>query len=409
MRSNAPTSTAFLLAIGLLTFSSLPVRGADYHVVSENTASVGLPAGELQLTNTVVQEGATALNRFTMHRLRRPGIPVRGSLLLLPALGNNFQSYLYSEDGDAAKSFAGFIARLGYEVWGYSPRETGITPGQCGAALDCTPALNWSMQTIVEDVGYIRSRIGALAPGKPPVIGGLSLGALSALAVVNQSPKAYSGLLAWEGSLVTDDPAIRAHASGFCNQFAALVSAGVAVDDQSLPFVKLVAQLAQVAPDAPFAIPVPGFPPGLTNRQAFVLILSTPNPIAPSPRPGFITAAGDVAQGTLFYSSQTRLAGNIGLFNDATSNRVGRDFYCSLAGVETAYSNNLTKFKEPVMVIKAGQGFGAIMDELPGKLRSKSVTFLPIGVFAHVDHLGSPYHLAVLELPVALWLGSVLD
>jgi pimeloyl-ACP methyl ester carboxylesterase len=250
--------------------------------------------------------------------------------------------------------------------------------------------------------------MAALTPGRSPVVGGLSLGALSALAVVNQNPEAYSGLLAWEGSLVTDDPSIRAHNLTFCNQFAQLVSVGVPLDDQSLPFVKMVTQLARSAPNDPFLIPVPGFPSGLTNRQAFIFILSTPNPVTPSPRPAFITAAGDVASNTLHYSSEARLSANIALFNDVTANRVSRDFYCSLAGVETAYSANLRNFKAPVLIIKAGRGFGPIMDELPAKLGSKSVAMYPINAFAHVDHLGSPLHWVLLEFPIAHWLGGVL-
>lgn len=398
-----------LLAFGFLALLLPASLAAQRQVVSENTTTYALPVGELRLTNTVVQEGPTPINRFTMHRLRRTGVLVRGTLLLLPALGNNFQSYLFHESADLTKSFAASFARLGYEVWGYSPRETGIAAGSCGTTLDCSPALSWSFQTVIDDVTFIRGRMGFTVPGKTPVIAGFSLGALTALAVVNQAPHLYSGLLAWEGSLVTDDAAIRAHNLPFCNQFAGLVAAGTPVDDQSLPFVKLVAQLAQSAPAAPFVIPVPGFPPGLTNLQAFILILSTPNPIAPSPRPGFISAAGDVATSTLFHSSQARLAGNIAQFNDVTANRVSRDFYCSLAGVETAYSSSLKKFKAPVMIIKAGQGFGSIMDELPAKLGSPSVTFFPINAYAHVDHLGSPLHWAVLEIPIALWLEQVVN
>ena len=41
---------------------------------------------------------------------------MRGVLLLLPALGNNFTSYLFSEDGDEGKSFAALFPQLGYEV-----------------------------------------------------------------------------------------------------------------------------------------------------------------------------------------------------------------------------------------------------------------------------------------------------
>ncbi len=49
------------------------------------------------------------------------------------------------------------------------------------------------------------------------------------------------------------------------------------------------------------------------------------------------------------------------------------------------------------------------MDELPGKLGSKAITFSAVEAFAHVDHLGSPLHLAALELPIAQWLERVFD
>ena len=398
-----------LLALGLTLLTQAAAMAVPYNVVSENTINIALPIGDLKLTETVIQDGPLAINRFRMHRLRRANFSSRGTILLLPSLGNNFNGYLTGDGGDVTKSFAGYFARLGYEVWGYSPRETGLQAGQCGVALDCSPALQWSLQTTIDDVTFIRGKIQSILPGKAPIIGGLSLGSITALAVVNQHPKDYAGLLAWEGSLVTDDAAIRAHNQGFCTQFNGLLAAGVPVDDQSLPFLKLVNQFALASPNAPFAIPAPGFPPGLTNLQAWVLILSAPNPIAPSPRPGFVTAAGDFTTGTLFHSSAPRLAANIAAFNSVTSNRVVRDLYCSLAGVETAYVNNLSNFKAPVMIIEGGLGFGSIMDELPAKLGSTSVNVQTIHNFGHVDHLGSPNHLFLLELPVSQWLKQVLD
>lgn len=398
-----------LAALALALLAQTAAIAAPYNLVSENTVTIALPIGDLKLTESVIQDGPLPINRFRMHRLRRQNFSSRGTILLLPALGNNFNGYLTGDGGDITKSFAGYFARLGYEVWGYSPRETGILTGQCGAGLDCTPTLQWSMQTVVNDVTFIRGKIAAVSPGKAPVIGGLSLGAITSLAVVNEHPKDYAGLLAWEGSLVTADPAVRAHNQAFCTQFDGLVAAGIPVDDQSLPFVKLVNQFALGSPNGPFVIPVPGFPPGLTNLQAWTLILSTPNPVAPSPRPGFITAAGDFTTGTLFNSDPARLSANIAAFNDVTANRTVRDMYCSLAGVETAYSSKLSKFKAPVMIVQAGLGFGPVMDELPANLGSTSVTVRNNHNFGHVDHLGSPNHLFDLELPIAQWLKQVLD
>jgi pimeloyl-ACP methyl ester carboxylesterase len=404
-----PRLAAWLFTLAVVVLPSIEARASDYHVVSEQTVVYDLPLGKLRLTETLVQDGPQAINRFTMHRLRRPLFPHRGTLLLLPSLGNNFGMYLVHESGDVTRSFAAVFARLGYDVWGYSPRTSLLSAGQCGVALDCSAALGWSVQTIVDDVAFVRSRIQAASPGERPVIGGISLGAVAALAVVNQQPAKYAGLLAIEGSLITDDPVIRAHNQGFCAQFTALVNAGVAVDDQTLPFVKLVTQLAQVAPDDPFVIPVPGFPPGLTNHQAFVLILSVPNPIAPSPRPGFISAAGDVATDQLFYSDEARLAANIAVFDDVTANRVSVDLHCGLAGVDTTHTSNLASFTAPTLIIKAGQGFGSVMDELPGKLGSTSVVFHSREEFAHIDHFGSPAHAFFLEGPILQWLHDHVD
>ena len=220
----------FLPIFGLALFNAAATAlAAPYAVVSETTTVHPLPIiGELRLTDTVIQDGPIALNRFRMHRLRRPNIIPQGAVLLMPSLGNSFRGYLTHETGDLTKSFAAVLARAGYEVWGYSPRETGLAPGACGVTLDCSPALDWSIKTVIEDATYIRSRIKSIFPAKDPVIGGLSLGAITAIAVVNEHPKHYAGLLAWEGSPVTSDAAVMAHNAGFCAQYNVLVGAGVA-------------------------------------------------------------------------------------------------------------------------------------------------------------------------------------
>lgn len=392
---------------GLALLAALPAAAAPYRVIRENTQNISVLIGDLAHTKTVVQDGSKAINRFTMHRLRRTGLPSRGAILLMPALGNNFNGYLTSEDGDPGKSFAAYFARIGYDVWGYSPRETGIATGQCSGALDCSEALNWSLQTVVDDAAYIRGQIRAVYGPRDPVIGGLSMGAASALAVVNARPNDYAGVLAWDGSVRTANPVFQANAQTFCAQFNGLVAAGSAVDDQSLPFLKLVAQLAQTAPNDPFVIPVPSIPPGLTNKQVLVLLLATPNPIAPSPRPGFFSAAGDVLSGQFFFSDTARLTANIASFNDVTANRTTRDLYCSLSGAEAAYNSNLANFTKPMLIIKAGQGFGQIMDELQGFTGGPSI-LQQMNNFGHIDHFGTPNHHGLLEIPISVWLSGVL-
>lgn len=389
---------AFAAAFGAATAGAEP----SYQVISQTVQNIHPPIGGMQLTETIVQEGELPINRFVVSRIRRQHGRIKGAVLLLPSLGNGFDSYLIDQNNNITRSFAGVLARQGYDVWGYSPRETLIQEGDCMGGLDCTPMLSWSIQTIVNDAAYIRASIEEAWPGERPVIGGFSLGAQSAIAVVNQSPDEYAGLLAWEGSSITDDLGIQAHNQVFCGAYTGLVGAGIPTEE-TLPFVKMLAILAEMAPNDPYSLPV-GLPPGLTNHQAFVFILSQPNPVAPSARPGFITAAGDFIEDEFFFADEDRLFAAIEVFHDVTANRVSQDLYCTRAGVETSYTDNLANFTKPLMVIKAGQGFGSIMDDLPGKVGSTSVTFLENEEFAHVDHLTSPRHWQALELPVLLWL-----
>ena len=111
--------------------------------------------------------------------------------------------------------------------------------------------------------------------------------------------------------------------------------------------------------------------------------------------------------GTLAFSEPGRLAANIADFNDVTSNAASRDMYCSLAGKLPKFSDNLAKFTGPVLIVKAGQGFGSVMDELPGMLGSTDVTWIQDNNFGHVDHLGATNHATILEAPVAKWLARV--
>ncbi len=407
-RSHSRTRAFPWLLSGLLSCFTLADAGtAQYAVVSQNTQLQPLAFGSLQLTDTVVQEGANPLNRFTMHRVQRAGAGTRGVLLLLPPLGNRFEQYLVHESGDPSWSFAGFFARIGYDVWGYSPRSANVAAGACFGGVDCSAALGWTLQTVLDDVAYIRTQIAAAQPGCLPVVGGLSMGATTGLAVVDASPNDYAGVLAWEGAVTTTDVAVQTHALGFYQQLDAMLAAGIAFEDQSLPLVKQVGQLATIAPNDPFALPVPGFPPGLTNMQAFVAVMSVPNPLAPSPRPGFISAVGDVPAGELVYSDEERLLANVAVFNDSISIGILRDLYGGLAGVVPQYGDNLAAFTGKVLVIKAGLGFGSVMDELPAQLSSADVTFQSIEQFAHVDHFGSSQHWWLLELPIALWLETV--
>src|SRR5215212_7580637 len=191
--------TRALVILALLTCARL-THAQTYQIVGTQTTNV---AAGLEKTVTTVQVGTHPLDRFLVSRVRKAqGQAHRGTLLLLPPLGSGFQNYEVGDGGDYDKSFAGFFARRGFDVWGYSQRVQGITSGQCeSGAVDCSAMADWGMQTLLDDAAYIRQQIGAAHPGEKPFVGGLSLGSIATVAVINQSPQDYAGAIMLEGSL----------------------------------------------------------------------------------------------------------------------------------------------------------------------------------------------------------------
>src|SRR5262245_31609108 len=328
------------LALALILISTLLAGAASaqpYQIVHSETSTV---TNNLTRTVSTVQAGGAPLNRFFMHRVTKnvPEVALRGAILLLPPLGSGFQNYEVSEDNNYDNSFVGFFANRGFDVWGYSQRVQGITAGSCeSGSIDCSPMAGWGLQTILNDVAFIRQQIGLAHPGQKPVVGGLSLGSIASVAVINAAPDDYAGALLIEGTLYDTDPQVRAINQGFCNLFDGLLSQGVYYDGQQLPAFKFVAQLATVAPNDP--TPLPGFPSGFTNHQAFVALMSTAQITPTTPRPNYFFAAGDAQQDHFFFANDASLRTNIAVFVDYVALRTIRDVNCGLAGDRT-FTNN---------------------------------------------------------------------
>jgi pimeloyl-ACP methyl ester carboxylesterase len=373
-----------------------------YQVVGTETTTV---AGDLKKTVLTVQVGGNPLDRFLVTRVVKQGVPARAlktPLLLLPPLGSGFQNYEVGDGGDYDRSFAGFFARRGFDVWGYSQRVQGLTAGMCeSGAVDCSPMAGWGMQTILDDVAYIRGRIALAHPGERPVVGGLSLGSIASIAVINASPGDYAGAILIDGSLYTTNPEERAVNAGFCSMFDGLLAAGVYYDGQNTPGFKLLSHLAEVAPDDP--TPFPGFPPGFTNHRAWVAAMVAP-PVSPTtPRPGYAFLAGSVEGDSLTYADEALVHANIRGFVDYVATRTIRDVSCGLAG-ETTYSNNLHSFDGPVLMLAGGRGFGPEMLDTKALLTNASVTVDYREDYGHVDHVFSTRHMQEVEHPVLGWL-----
>lgn len=390
------TLRAFIL-LALLSCARLTY--AQYQIVGTQTSTV---ANDLKKTVTTVQVGNHPLDRFLITRVaKKNGKAKKGTLLLLPPLGSGFQNYEVGDGGDYKKSFAGFFAHRGFDVWGLSQRVQGLTSGQCeSGAVDCSAMANWGLQTILDDTAFIRRQIELAHPGEKPVVGGLSLGSIAATAVIDSAPQDYAGAILIEGALYTENPETRAINAGFCSFFDAQLANGVHYDGQNLPGFKLINHLAEVAPNAPS--PIPGFE-GLTNHRAWVAAMSAP-PVGPTtPRPGYFFLAGSVAQDRYFFADEPLVHANINTFVDYVANRTVRDVSCSLAGDRT-FTSNLQSFDGPVIMLGGGHGFGPEMLETAGLLSNAEITTNFKADYGHVDHVFSTKHMHEVEHPILAWL-----
>jgi pimeloyl-ACP methyl ester carboxylesterase len=388
-------ATQILLAAGV-------GHAQPYQTVSTENSIV---ADDLSRTVTTVQSGNNPLNRFLITEVRKSGVPMdalRGVIMFMPPLGSGFQNYEVGENGDYNNSFAAFFARRNFVLVGYTPRQHSLTAGSCeSGAIDCSPMADWGLATIGNDAAYIRQQIAIQFPNLKTVIGGLSMGSIAAMAALNAQPNDYAGAILIEGTLHDPDATVRAINANFCTNFDALLAGGMFYDGQSGPAVKALSQLAQVAPNAPTVFP--GFPPGLTNHQAFVLALSAP-PLSPlSPRPGYYNIAGSVTEDRLFYANESLVHGNLATFFDYTPLKSLRDLSCGLAG-ETTFTNNLESFSGPVMMFAGGHGFGPAMFSTAQLMTSANVTINFKPDYGHVDYPFSKDHLHEFEHPILTWL-----
>jgi pimeloyl-ACP methyl ester carboxylesterase len=396
-------ATFFVLFIATQTLLAAGSSQAQpYQTINTENSIVG---GDLSRTVTTIQSGNIPLNRFFMIRVVKAGVPnqgLQGVILLLPPLGSGFQNYEASENDDYNNSFVAFFARRNFAVVGYSPRQQDLTAGSCESGMiDCSPMADWGLQTIVSDVAFIRQQIATEFPDLKVVIGGLSMGSIASMATLNAHPDDYAGALLIEGTIHDTNPTVRAINANFCSTFEAMLAGGVVYDGQSGPGVKALNQLAQVAPNTPTVFP--GFPPGITNHQAFVLALSAP-PVSPlSPRPGYYNLAGNFVDDRFFYANESLVHANVATFLDYTPIKSLRDLNCGLAG-ETTFTNNLGSYRGPVIMFAGGHGFGSAMFDTAQLMGAANVTINFKSEYGHVDYMFANNHLQQLEHPILSWL-----
>lgn len=224
---SADSLAVLVVAAALLAATA---AAAQYQIVTTSTTEVG----PLERSEWAVAPSLDPIETFEMTRWvsRDPGPPARGAVLFLPSLDTTFALYEQRDpNGAIGTSMAEFFALRGYDVYGYSPRFEGLPAGACEAGvLDCSAMANWDLQSMLDDIAFVRDRIEELQPGIDVVAGGLSLGGILAVAVANADGGRYAGVFPWEGMLLSDDPAVQTLNTGYCAAIEAQLSAGVVFD-----------------------------------------------------------------------------------------------------------------------------------------------------------------------------------
>jgi pimeloyl-ACP methyl ester carboxylesterase len=362
--------------------------------------------GNLVRTEYTVKVGAHPLDRFKMVRVARdvPASQLRGAILLLPPLGPTFTFYEQRDPENArGSSIAEYFALRGFDVYGYSPRFEGIPAGTCEAGiLDCSIMSTWNLQSMLDDIAFIRAQIETLNPGTKVVAGGASLGGMLAFALANAAPGDYDGIFPWEGMLATPDPVVRTLNQGYCAALEAQLAAGIFYDGVGPSVFKEVTKNARLVPSGLTTIPL--FPPTLTNHQVFVLLVSVPSPgPVTMPTPNYIQMNGSLAEDRLFFASEERAYENIPRFVSYAPTALVRDISCSLAGGETSYTSSLGNYHGSVLAIGGGRAFGPYMPGHLALLGSTDQTFLLEPEFGHIDHFMTPKHRDFVEKPIFDW------
>jgi pimeloyl-ACP methyl ester carboxylesterase len=403
------TRQAILLsAFCCLLFTAGAFAAGPYQVIGTGETH----EGALVRTESLVQAGSHPLDRFKMTRLVKnvPASQLQGSILFLPPLGSTFNGFYEQRDPNGAPgtSIAEFFALRNFDVYGYSPRFEGIPAGTCEIGiLDCSIMSTWNLQSMLDDIAFIRTRIEQLHPGTKIVAGGASLGGILAVAVANAAPDDYDGVFPWEGMLHSPDTQVRALNQGYCTALEAQIAAGSVYDGANLNIFKQVTRQSAQTPAAPNMIPL--FPPTLTAHQVLVLILATPAPgPATMPVPNYVQMNGSFEENRLFNASEARVYQNIENFVSYFPVPLVRDISCSLSGTETDYTSSLGSYHGAVLMIGGGRGFGPYMDGQLAQFTGttdKSIRLQPN--FGHIDHYMSPWHRAYVERPIYQWARRV--
>lgn len=355
----------------------------------------------LRKTEWVVSVDSNPLNNFKAYRVKSNSnnVQFRGVLLVLPGLLSNFKAYEITDTGQYVDSFAGYFASRGFDVYGYSPPNGNITPGPGGCAppngtgtTDCSVMAGWGIARTISDVDFIRNKIANHHPGVKPAIGGLSMGTMQAIGVINAHPNDYAGLLMWEGTMAISDTAAIANNVTFCADDAFFLSVGLT----GLGFIYDGQFAAFNGPHVDYVTFMSAPNPRLGGFTDFYSVIG--DPLTP---PGV---------GSFTFADETRLAGVITTQDGWAATKMFQDIDCSYAGSETSFTNNLANFDKPVLQLQAEFGFGTEMNAMfnllgtdPGDVTTEFATGM-----GHADPFFTADHQTFVEEPILDWLENVI-
>jgi hypothetical protein len=395
-----------VLVLGLAAaLASAPMSGQRYSLVARSQtfeAALGLVRIE-----QVFQDGDNLLDRFTVTRLVKadaegnplPPGALRGAIILLPGSASNFEMF---EVGHSAASIANYLATMGVDVYGYSPRARGVPPGYCDAPSHCAPMAGWGLDTYVSDIDYVRGLATQAYPSKLPLIGGASLGVFLTIASLRYSPAKYSGAILWEGTLYLGKYGFTNTYARQCQRLTADVQSG-SYFDASSGALQLMLLLYLTAPDAqsPFAS-------NETNRQFAEWMLTT-SMGPPNGPPGYTYFSGDVGTGFQFLD-ETLLGDFAAQFNAYEPLALERDYTCAMAGDRT-YTDGvaLASFRGAILSLQAGRGFGRWAEANLGLFTQATITRYQKQQYGHADLIVPKDYAAILDQPIGSWVSAVLS
>jgi pimeloyl-ACP methyl ester carboxylesterase len=371
------------------------------------------PEHQLHRVTTTVQIGPNPLNQFVVERVWPVGRSPRSlrPILLSPAWGLNNRSYtigLQPGGADFENSVAANLARGGADVFLYSSRQALVAQDSCrlspdGPGIDCSEMASWGLQSRLDDLCFIRNQIAGEHGPVKPVIGGVSLGGLAALAEVNQHPDAYAGLILIEATIAPLPVGRREAHLQFCATLQTLLDLGIVFDNASSAAGRALLDASLQHRDESSAVT------GFTNRQLYLATLGSPSPGPPlSPYPaGIVVIATSVPEDRFLFASEDVTASQIYNTNFYNPVRELMDITCAMGGDPSfakSFTDNLGAFTGPVLAFEAELGLGREVQSTLNLLGSRNVQVQFDPGFGHADLFYSADHANRLEGTILRWL-----